>query len=84
MKKFLKRFQTKINISDSIYEIKHGLYEGVKDNQISISEANVTIAGGTNVNFGAEFTTKSTAPTINLGIDENYEDIKNIKVYKLD
>ncbi len=74
---------TKINISDSIYEIKHGLYEGVKDNQISISEENVTIAGGTNVNFGAEFTTKSTAPTINLGIDENYEDIKNIKVYKL-
>ena len=73
----------KINISDSIYEIKHGLYEGVKDNQISISEENVTIAGGTNVNFGAEFTTKSTAPTINLGIDENYEDIKNIKVYKL-
>ncbi|MBU3089693.1 VWA domain-containing protein [Clostridium gasigenes] len=73
----------KINISDSIYEIKHGLYEGVKDNQIYISEENVTIAGGTNVNFGAEFTIKSTIPTIKLDIDKNYENIKNIKVYKL-
>lgn len=72
-----------INVIDGVYEIKHGLYEGVKDNEISISEANVTIAGGTNVNFGAEFTTKSTIPTINLDIDKNYENIKNIKVYKL-
>ncbi|MBU3137897.1 VWA domain-containing protein [Clostridium gasigenes] len=73
----------KINVIDGVYEIKHGLYEGVKDKQISISEANVTIAGGTNVNFGAEFTTKSTIPTIDLDIDKNYENIKNIKVYKL-
>lgn len=76
-----------IRVTDNIYEgIKHGLYEGVSGNNISIIENDSTvIAGGTNVNFGATFVSKSNVPKITLTVDKAIEskEIKNMKVYKI-
>lgn len=73
----------KINVIDNIYNINHGLYESIEYSGISIREESVSIAGGTTINFGATFITKSISPIINLEIDSRYEDIKNIEIYKL-
>ena len=74
----------RINIISSVKNLKHGLYEGINNNQVLIDTAkNREFAAETNINFAASFTALGNCNVL-LTTDKNGVINGQPKIYKLD
>lgn len=78
-----------IIVKEEVKNIKHGLYNGINDGQISIQEKNngnlFEIAQGSTVTFGANFTFSGSSTEFNLNVDNKFSTLNpsDIKIYKV-
>lgn len=76
----------KITVNESVTDLYHGLYGGIKDATVNImeSESGFEILPEKNVTFGAKFLVGGNSTKFNLNVDKDLENVllENIKIYK--
>lgn len=76
----------KITVNESITDLYHGLYGGIKDSTVNImeNESGFEMLPEKKVTFGAKFLVGGNSTKFNLNVDKDLENVllENIKIYK--